>query len=193
MKKIVLACLLVAAMLISATPIFADDYSDWSTIRPLLKDGDGSEFVQPISGLGPAEFSGTTELEAVQAAVDWVADNYTYVSDVGEVWTSSNQTYSRLQGDCEDWAILLTALLRFHTQYDGQAITADKVWVAINLVTEPGAGVVAAHAWVGYKLNKGGKIHIEPSSHDLYRSKPQGMLNFNDAWVKGGGRYLAGP
>ena len=84
-------------------------------------------------------------------------------------------------------------MLRFRTQYGGQTISSDKVWVSINLVTEPGIGVVAAHAWVGYKLDKGGKIHIEPGSTDLYRGIPNGMLNFNDEWVKGGGFYLAGP
>lgn len=192
MKKILLGCMVVFALLASTSPVFADDYDGWDTIRPLLKDGAGDEFVKDI-GLASDYFTGATELEAVRAAVTWVADNYSYEADVGEVWTSSDQMYVRLEGDCEDWAILLTALLRFHTQYGGQAITADKVWVAINLVTEPGVGVVAAHAWVGYKLESGGKIHIEPGLRDLYRGRPNGMLNFNDAWVKGGGPYLAGP
>lgn len=192
MKKILLVCALIAALLVPATPAFADDYSGWDTIRPLLVDGRGDEFVRPISGLAPNAFIGATELEAVQAAVNWVATSYNYVEDVGEVWTSSDQMYRILAGDCEDWAILLTALLRFHTQYGGQVISADKVWVAINLVTAPGVGVVAAHAWVGYKLNKGGKIHIEPGFTGLYRGKPNGMLNFNDESVKGGGAYLAG-
>lgn len=184
--------LVVAALLVPTTSALADDYSGWDTIRPLLLDGEGDEFVKPIPGLASDAFTGATELEAVQAAVNWVAANYNYVADVGEVWTSSEQMYGRLSGDCEDWAILLTALLRFHTQYAGQAVTADKVWVAISLVTEPGIGVVAAHAWVGYHLDRGGKIHIEPGLADLYRGRPNGMLNFNDTWVKGGGPYLAG-
>jgi hypothetical protein len=194
MKKLVAVFLAIVALLVSATPVFADDYSGWDTIRPLLKDGSGDEFIKPIPGLAPNAFYGETELAAVQSVVDWIAGKYQYVADQGEVWTSSDQMYGRLAGDCEDWAILTTALLRFHTQYGaGQAVTPDKVWVAINLVTEPGVGVVAAHAWVGYKLDAGGKIHIEPGLTDLYRGKPNGMLNFNDAWVKGGGPYLAGP
>lgn len=192
MKKVILACLLTAALLVSASPVLADDYSGWGTIRPLLKDGSGDEFVKPV-GLPSDYFTGATEVEAVQAAVNWVDDHYSYKADIGEVWTSSDQMYTRLEGDCEDWAILLTALLRFHTQYDGQAISAKKVWVACNLVTEPGTGVIAAHAWVGYKLDVLGKIHIEPGLTGLYRGRPKGMLNFNDAWVKGGGPYLAGP
>ena len=192
MKKVVLACLLATVFLAPASTALAHDYEGWETIRPLLKDGAGDEFVKDV-GLAPDYFTGATELEAVRAAANWIADNYTYKRDANEVWTDSDQMYSRLEGDCEDWAILLAALLRFHTQYDEQTITADKVWVAINLVTEPGSGVVAAHAWVGYRLDKGGKIHIEPGLTGLYRGQPNGMLNFNDSWVKGGGRYLAGP
>jgi len=180
-------------MAITLLPSFAlaEDYEGWDDIRPLLKDGKGSEFVMDVGDID--DFTGETEIEAVGAAVEWVYEKYTYKEDVGEVWTDSDQMYDRLEGDCEDWAILLTALLRFHTKYDGQAISSDKVWVAINLVTEPGIGVVVAHAWVGYRLDKGGIIHIEPGLPDLYRGRPYGMLNFNDEWVKGGGFYLAGP
>lgn len=192
MKKIVLVCLMAFVLLILASPVFAHDYSGWETIRPLLKDGGGDEFVKGV-GLPLNYFTGATELEAVQSAVNWIAVNYKYVPDVGEVWTSSDQMYGRLVGDCEDWAILLVALLRFHTQYNGHPITANKVWVTVSLVTQPGVGVVAAHASVGYKLDKGGTIHIEPGSSELYRGRPIGMLSFNDVWVKGGGPYLAGP
>lgn len=196
MRKILFICILIAALLIPVIPAAADDYDGWDVIRPLLLDGRGDEFVKPIlvPELAANAFSGATELEAVQAAVNWVAAQYEdhYVADTGDVWTSSDQMYTRLAGDCEDWAMLLTALLRFHTQYGGLAISADKVWVAVNLVTAPGAGVVAAHAWVGYQLDRGGAIHIEPGLTGLYRGRSRGMLNFNDAWVNGGGFYLAG-
>lgn len=191
MRNKIFVGLLVLAITLLSGFVMADDYIGWETIRPLLKDGEGSEFVKNV-GIASDYFKGETELEAIQAAVDWVYDKYEYVSDAGEVWTSSDQMYDRLEGDCEDWAILLTALLRFHTQYDGQEISEDKVWVAINLVTKPGIGVLTGHAWVGYKLDKGGNIHIEPTSTLLYRGRPHGMLNFNDEWVKGGGFYLAG-
>jgi transglutaminase-like putative cysteine protease len=44
-----------------------------------------------------------------------VADNYSYVEDAGDVWAPSDEMYKSLRGDCEDWAILLTSLLRLHT------------------------------------------------------------------------------
>jgi len=179
------------AMLLPGIAV-AHDYEGWDVIRPLLLDGDGAEFVEPIPGLASNEFSAATEFEAVKAAAEWIATNMEYDADVGEVWTSSDQQYAEdpRKGDCEDYAILLTALLRFHTQ---EGIPADRVWVSSNLVTEPGAGVVAAHAWVGYKLERGGMAYVEPQTGQLYRGRPKGMLNFNDEWVKGGGRYLAGP
>jgi len=193
MRKIVVLTVIVMSIMLLGNLVMANEFAGWDEIRPALKDGDGVEFVKDV-GIDSDFFDGTTELEAVQAAVDWIAGKYKYEADVGEVWTSSDQMYGPLEGDCEDWAILLTALLRFHTQYnDGQTIGPDKVWIAINLVTEPGVGVVAAHAWVGYKLDKGGKIHIEPGLTGLYRGSPNGMLNFNDEWVKGGGFWLAGP
>ena len=113
-----------------------------------------------------------------------------YVLDEGEVWTSSDQQFNEdpRTGDCEDFAILLCALMRFNV-----GVPANRVWVSINLVTEPGAGVVAAHAWVGYKLERGGMAYIEPQTGNLYRGRPKGMLTFNDEWVKGGGGWLAGP
>jgi len=186
MKKI----LFVVMMGLFATALlWADDYSGWDVIRPLLLDGEGSEFVRPITGLQADEFTGASEFEAVQAAANWVSENYSYVLDEGEVWTSSDQMYARLTGDCEDWAILLCSLLRFHT--DG-GIPAKRVWVAINLVQKPGVGVYAAHAWVGYRLERGGMAHIEPANGVFYRGQPKGMLEFNDQTVKGGGQFLAG-
>ena len=193
MRKTVTATLvafLIIALIFPALHVSADDYSGWEVILPLLADGKGDEFVKPV-GLASDYFTGTTELVAVQAAISWIASEYFYLADVGEVWTSSDQMYSRLQGDCEDWAILLCALLRFHTQYGGKTVSAKKVWVTINIVTEPGTGVVAAHAWVSYKLDRGGMVHIEPGSPYLYRHAPKGMLDFNDHWVKIKGLYKA--
>jgi hypothetical protein len=158
-----------------------------SPIQRALGDGEGSEFVRPIPGLAPTTFRGSSEFEAVEAVVKWVAENYLYEEDTGEVWTPSDEMYTRLKGDCEDWAVLLASLLRFHTQ---GGIPAERVWVAINAVASPGRGVVAGHAWVGYKPQKGGMVHIEPGSTILYHQAPKGMLNFNDSWVEGGGCYI---
>ena len=54
MRKTVIATLstlLILALTIPALPVSADDYTGWEEIRPLLKDGEGSEFVQEIPGL----------------------------------------------------------------------------------------------------------------------------------------------
>jgi len=193
MKRISIAIFAMLAMLMAFLPVvaLADNYEGWDAIRPLLKDGAGDEFIRPILGLSPYEFSASSEFDAVQAAASWISTNMTYEADVGEVWTSSDQQYVEVprRGDCEDYSILLCALLRFHTQ---GGIPPDRVWVSANLVTQPGEGVVAAHAWVGYKLEVGGLAYIEPQTGIMYRGRPHGMLNFNDQWVKGGGKYLAG-
>ena len=174
-------------MLLSSTAT-AEDYEGWDDIRDVLLDGDGDEFV--VEGEYNVDFEGDTEFDEVQSAANWVASNMEYVLDEGEVWTSSDQQFNEdpRTGDCEDFAILLCALMRFNV-----GVPANRVWVSINLVTEPGAGVVAAHAWVGYKLERGGMAYIEPQTGNLYRGRPKGMLTFNDEWVKGGGGWLAGP
>lgn len=201
MRKTVIATfsvLLAISLMISALPVSAENYFGWEAIRPLLKDGDGAEFVKTIDGLPTDYFSAGTEFEAVQLAATWVAENMKYKSDIeqygyAEVWTSSDQIWETLEGDCEDYAILLCALLRFHTQ---GGIPAKRVWVIVGLVTEPGKGVIAGHAWVGYKMERGGILYIEPQLGILFRGNLPSygghMLMFNDEWVKGGGPYLAG-
>jgi hypothetical protein len=191
-RKLSLALAFVLAvtvvMLLSSTAT-AKDYEGWDEICPALIDGYGDEFV--VDDEYNIDFGEGTEFKKVKSAANWVASYMTYVPDPdppGDVWTSSDQSFEELTGDCEDFAILLCALMRFNIE-----VPENRVWVSINLVTEPGAGVVAAHAWVGYKLERGGMAYIEPQTGNLYRGRPKGMLNFNDQWVKGGGRWLAGP
>ena len=193
-RKLSLAFVLAVTvvMLLSGTAT-ADDYEGWDEIRPALLDGDGAEFV--VDTGYDVELAGENEFEKVLSAANWVAYHMEYVPDPqGDVWTPSDDQFDEITpgvngtGDCEDFSLLLCALMRFNI-----GVPADRVWVSINLVTEPGTGVVAAHAWVGYKLERGGMAYIEPQTGKLYRGRPKGMLNFNDEWVKGGGRYLAGP
>jgi len=185
MRRILLPLSLALGMLLVATPALADEYEGWEEIRPALVDGEGNEFVTPV-GAGQ---------ESAGYWIGWVAEQAqtpgNWVVDTVETWTASDQMFTKLQGDCEDWAILLCALLRFHTPDGG--VPADRVWISVNLVTAPGLGVVAAHAWVGFKLERGGLVYIEPGTGYIYRGRPQGMLSFNDEWVRGGGPYLAGP
>ena len=186
MRTTILVGMLTIGLLLMPTVAQADEYDGWGEIRPLLLDGEGSEFVERIDGLGSSAFS------TVGEAIAWVANNITYVADDGEVWTSSNQTWTKGEGDCEDYAILLTALLRFHTQ---GGIPPNRVWVMAGLITLPGTDeVVVGHAWVGFKLERGGMAYIEPQTGTVFRgSLGGGMLQFNDRWVKGGGYFLHSP
>ena len=189
--------LAVTVVILLSSTATAEDYAGWDAIRHALLDGDGAEFV--VDATYDVELAGDTEFEKVLSAANWVAFHMKYEPDPvnpGDVWTPSDDQFAEITqdvpgsgtGDCEDFAILLCALMRFNLE-----VPANRVWVSGNLVTEPGVGVVAAHAWVGYKSERGGMAYIEPQTGKLYRGRPKGMLNFNDEWVKGGGRWLAGP
>jgi hypothetical protein len=144
----------------------------------------------------------------------WEADPY----PPGDVWASSDQQYAEITpgiqgsgtGDCEDFSILLCALLRFHTQ---GGIPADRVWVQAGIIAVPEeeSPPVFGHAVVVYKAEKRGVFYIKPQfggypyrgslpsmyhwyTHpSAYMAGESAMLRFNDLWVKGGGFWLAGP
>lgn len=220
-RKLVVALVLLAVVAVFLpAPVKAYEAWGWEIIREDLIDGDGVEFIKPIPGLGPNAFSGATEMEAVQMAADWVAYHMQWVADPyppGDVWTSSDQQYAEITpgapgsgtGDCEDFSILLCALLRFHTQ---GGIPAERVWVqaGIIVVPEEDKPPVFGHAYIVYKTEKRGIFYIEPQwggfpyrgsfptiLHWYFRRPPNtgesAMLRFNDEWVRGGGFWLAGP
>ena len=203
-----------------STLVFAYEAWGWDIIREDLIDGAGDEYVVPIPGWTAFEFTGNTEMEAVQIAANWVAYHMGYVSDPyppGDVWTASDQQFEEIvegvadsgTGDCEDFAILLCAILRFHTQ---GGIPADRVWVQGGIVTVPrsSAPPLVGHAYVVYKAERRGIFYIEPQWEgawpyrgaypSIYRyveipppyAGESAMLRFNDEWVKGGGFWLAG-
>ena len=122
MRRILLPLSLALGMLLVATPALADEYEGWEEIRPALVDGEGNEFVTPV-GAGQ---------ESAGYWIGWVAEQAqtpgNWVVDTVETWTASDQMFTKLQGDCEDWAILLCALLRFHTPDGG--VPADRVWIS---------------------------------------------------------------
>ena len=224
MQNKILVGILVASMILLSSFVLADDFEGWDEIRPALKDGDGAEFVVDtdydieFTGAGPNEF------DQVLAAANWVAFNMTYVSDPdppGDVWTASDQQFAEIDpineikgtGDCEDFSILLCALMRFVV-----GVPANRVWVQGGLVSVPGVAPettppIFGHAYVVYKAEKRGIFYIEPQlgGHPYRGSFPSiahwhatppvewfvagesAMLRFNDEWVKGGGPYLAGP
>jgi len=186
-KALVLAMVVSVVMLFLGGSVLAYQSSPWSEIREDLLDGEGAEFVNSVS----ISIVGETEFEKVKYAAEHVAGfSGEYEEDEVETWTAANQFLTASSGhrDCEDFAIYLCAIVRYVI-----GVPASRVWVSINLVTEPGVGVVAGHAWVGYKLERGGNVYIEPQTGKIYRGRAKGMLNFNDEWVKGGGFYLHGP
>jgi len=215
MRKIVMLTVIGMSIMLLVNLAIAEEFEGWDNIRPALKDGDGAEFVVDIDyGL---EFPGDTEFEKVLAAANWVADNMEYVDDPPDedVWTTSDQQFAEITngggtGDCEDFSILLCALMRFVI-----GVPANRVWVQGGIVSAPGVvpkdtPPIFGHAYVVYKAEKRGIFYIEPQwggfpyrgsypSVTFFDNTPpvyageSAMLRFNDEWVKGGGFWLAGP
>ncbi len=207
--------LAVFVVLLLSGSVAAADYEGWGAIRPALIDGEGSEFV--VDAEYNVDFSGNTEFEKVLSAANWVAYHMAYESDQnppGDVWTPSNDQFAEISpgvngtGDCEDFAILLCAMMRFNV-----GVPADRVWVQGGILAAPGQEQkppIFGHAYVVYKAERGGIFYIEPQwggipyrgsfpsiLHWYYKRPPMAgesaMLRFNDEWVKGGGFWLAGP
>jgi transglutaminase-like putative cysteine protease len=205
----------VAVVMLLSTSVAADEYEGWDQIRSALIDGDGAEFV--VDTTYGVEFAGVTEFEKVLSAANWVAYHMEYDPDPdppGDVWTNSVQQFAEITpsvknsgtGDCEDFAILLCALMRFNV-----GVPANRVWVQAGILVAPEEErpPIFGHAYVVYKAERGGIYYIEPQmggypyrgsfpsiSHWHQRPPITGesaTLRFNDEWVKGGGFWLAGP
>ena len=216
MRKIVVLTVIAMSIMLLGNLVMAEEFEGWEEIRPALKDGDGAEFVVDTSY--DVEFLGATEFEKVLAAANWVADNMEYEPDPdppGDVWTDSYQQFEEIIngsgiGDCEDFSILLCALMRFVI-----GVPANRVWVQGGIVSAPGVvpkdtPPILGHAYVVYKAERRGIFYIEPQWGGIpYRgsfpsithwdTRPpvlageSAMLRFNDEWVKGGGFWLHRP
>jgi len=85
-----------------------------------------------------------SQLDSIEDAYYWVAQNIFYVPDSSlgssEVWLYPSQTIQRKKGDCEDFAILLCSLIR------AKGTPAEEVRVVAGLV--PSDGELVGHAWV---------------------------------------------
>jgi predicted transglutaminase-like cysteine proteinase len=104
--------------------------------------------------------------------VDWVGSNVSDVSDksvhgVSDYWQLPSETLSLGTGDCEDYAILLTSLLRAY------GVPADDVYVAIGKTSTD-----EDHAWVVEKFYKGvwrvidrADVFISGSLSDSYETR----------------------
>ncbi|HEY95897.1 MAG TPA: transglutaminase domain-containing protein [Dehalococcoidia bacterium] len=218
MKKLMLflvAIMIMTALIIPTSIAYAAEYSGWYEISEALLDGDGAEFI--VDDSYPV-FPGSTEFEKVIAAANWVAFHMGYENDPyppGDVWTSSDQLCQEITpyvenstyGDCEDFSIMLCALMRYSI-----GVPANRVWVQAGIVAVPMQSEkppLVGHAYVVYKAERGGIFYIEPQFggfpyrgaypsllHWYFKRPPQSgesaTLRFNDEWVKGGGFYLAG-
>jgi hypothetical protein len=113
-----------------------DDWSSWDEER--FKDFitlDSSAIVECLQDLDPL-YEGDPADQPTQdgfdAIRDWVAANIEYETDedqwgVDEYWQTPEETLSLRTGDCEDFAILLCALLRTY------GIGAEHIYVAIGV------------------------------------------------------------
>ncbi|OFW46834.1 MAG: hypothetical protein A2163_03690 [Actinobacteria bacterium RBG_13_35_12] len=218
MRKIVVLTVIVMSIMLLVNLAIAEEFEGWDEIQPALQDGDGAEFVVDIDyGL---EFPGDTEFDQVLAAANWVASHMNYEDDPdspGDVWTPSDEQFAEITngggtgtGDCEDFSILLCALMRFVI-----GVPANRVWVQGGRLSAPGFAPedtppIFGHAYVVYKAERRGIFYIEPQwggypyrgsfpSVTYWDNTPpvyageSAMLRFNDEWVKGGGFWLAGP
>jgi len=153
---------MAAALLVPLFSLTAVGYQayGWDEIRACLLDGDGSEFIVPVSWVPPAG----TEFEQVLAAANYVANRLTYTSDpseYGDVWTSADSIGTT--GDCEEFAILLCSIMIMRFSI---GIPADRVWVQVGFITQPSGGdtdgpPIYGHAYVGYR-GEHGVWNIEP-------------------------------
>lgn len=209
MRSSVTILLGVLILALWAGTALAYEAQGWEEIRACLLDGAGEEFIVPVAWTPPPG----SELEQVVAAANYVASRLTWTPDPvppGDVWTAADQIGTT--GDCEEFAILLCSLMRFSI-----GIPPSRVWVQGGLIADPWAAPeytppIFGHAYVVYKSQYGifyiepqwgGKPYVlyrgaTPSVTHWYVTPPyilgeSAMLQFNDAWVKGGGPYLAGP
>jgi len=146
-------------------------------------DDEGSEFVHEIewekAGMKPISF------DTAEEALEFATDEIRYKSDfenygVMEAWANPEKTLEKGSGDCEDKAILLASLLKFHTK---EYAKNDMVFVRIA----PYYG--GLHAQVVWKHLQGWYL-LDPTSGYINRMcapiiGAYGTLWFNDETVKG--------
>jgi hypothetical protein len=160
--------------ILSTTILFPSDYRGWGNIKTALEDGNGSEFVKKLK-LPSYHFS------SVEEAYNWVTSHFLYESDPNppDIWKSSSVLYLDIilknfcKGDCEDFSILLCALLRFHTS---GGISDNKVWVAVGKVK------YGIHAWVEY-IDNNDIIWVLDPIDGIRTDSRISRFKFNDKWV----------
>ena len=157
------------------------------TLNP--RDDEGSEFVHEIQWENTPYTGGVTfdrviqAFRAVRNYIGYQPDEVTY--GVEEAWANTEMTLTQGVGDCEDKAILLASLIKFHTYEFDPA--KDKVYVVIGFV-RAGYRRFTLHAWVlWYDGSSRIWFHLDPTTGyiGLFTYPGVAMLWFNDEHVFG--------
>lgn len=187
-----LACFLVLVVtFISSGAVFADSgkakgsQGNYYTniYRELVKDG-GEKWIKPIPRFSDTEFA--TVVEAYNYVIGMAITGYTDDAVLWhreDYWAKSHQTHQRKQGDCEDWAIYLAALLIYHT-----AEVTD-AWVATGQVFNASGGSPGApqnytggHAWVVVPLFDDMWIVLDPVYPNVAAANPVVVKQYIPDW-----------
>jgi len=128
----------------------------YKTAAYLIRSYQTHVLIKPV----PIMFEVDTELEGLFRVYRYLIKRAKYVSDdENHYWTSSDTMFERMAGDCEDWAMLFVAMLRFSTT---KPIPADRVWIAISFDT-----IFGCHAWVLYRTRYNW-VYSFDITHDIY-------------------------
>lgn len=168
---------LITLALVIGLTVFAqaEDYHH-TTAAYLLRAKQTHLFIRPI----PKMFEVDMEIEGVFVVWSYLIRKVEHIDDdKNHYWTSSDTMFERMSGDCEDWAMLLVAMLRFSTS---KPISADNIWVIVSHDM-----VFGMHAWVMYVTSQY-QIYSFDLTKNIYARKgwmvhPQHMLYmFNDRY-----------
>jgi hypothetical protein len=155
MKLLIIILALVVGLAVSG---LAEDYH-YTTAARIIRTKETHLLIRPV----PVMFQVNTELEALLTVYQYLHERFEYVDDdENHHWTSSDTMFERMSGDCEDWAMLFVAMLRFSTT---KPIPADRIWVAVSF--DPTFG---GHAWVLYHT-KYGQTYSFDVVKDIYGHK----------------------
>lgn len=158
MKKLLIAIALGVSVLIFSSVALAEDYH-YRTAAYLIRTKQTHVLIRPV----PIMFEVDTELEALLKVYRYLDDRFVYaVDDENAYWTSSDTMFERMSGDCEDWAMLFVAMLRFSTT---KPISADRIWMVMSF-----DAMFGPHAWVLYHTKDGQTYSFDIVS-DIYAHK----------------------
>jgi hypothetical protein len=172
-KKNILILIFFVIVFLKYFPKF--EYSGGVDIKDALSDGNGKEFVGRVL-LSKRRFGNIDE------AYNWVVNNMIYEDDPNppDVWSTALKTYLEIklkgksEGDCEDYAILLCSILRFHTNGD---FGHDRVWVVVQ------QNIGGDHAFVEYVDNESRVWLLDPVNKLKKEDSPSYKYKFNDKTV----------